>query len=133
MEPKGRADRRWRRAGGLLLAGLLGAGLLVLGATRRHPGKPRSSLVNLSTPYKNAQPGVDFVGDAACTRCHAEIAASYHQHPMGRSMAFADETVTPGLDRNTSKIAFTASGLEYGVERRDGHIVHSETPQGWPR
>jgi hypothetical protein len=127
MEPRARANWAWKRAGRLLLAGLLVGGLLVLGATWLYPRKTHSSLANLSTPYKNAQPGVDFVGDASCTSCHAEIAASFHQHPMGRSMAFADETVTPGLNRDTSKVTFAASGLEYAVERRDGHIVHSET------
>ena len=43
------------------------------------------------TPYLNARPGVAFVGDEACTRCHAEIAADYRLHPMGRSLATADQ------------------------------------------
>ena len=27
-----------------------------------------------------------YVGDAACVRCHAEIAETYRQHPMGQSL-----------------------------------------------
>jgi len=31
------------------------------------------------------------VGDAACARCHLEIAADFRRHPMGRSLATADQ------------------------------------------
>src|SRR5438874_13006855 len=36
--------------------------------------------------YRNTLPGVRYVGDAVCARCHAEIAQAYHNHPMGRSL-----------------------------------------------
>ena len=39
------------------------------------------------SPFQNARPGVAYVGDAACARCHREIAVDYHSHPMGRSLA----------------------------------------------
>ena len=39
------------------------------------------------TPWKNAHAGVKYVGDAACARCHADIAESFRRHPMGRSLA----------------------------------------------
>ena len=39
------------------------------------------------SPFQNARPGVAYVGDAACARCHREIALDYHSHPMGRSLA----------------------------------------------
>ena len=32
-------------------------------------------------------PGSRYVGDAACVRCHREIAEAYRSHPMGRSLA----------------------------------------------
>src|SRR4051812_45527177 len=37
------------------------------------------------SPYANVRPGVRYVGDAACARCHEEIAETYRTHPMGRS------------------------------------------------
>src|SRR5262249_46205130 len=38
-------------------------------------------------PCRNVHPDVRYVGDQACSRCHAEIADSYRHHPMGRSLA----------------------------------------------
>ena len=43
--------------------------------------------VSADSPYQNTRPGVAYVGDAACARCHREIAESYRGHPMGRSLA----------------------------------------------
>src|SRR6516162_3070307 len=40
-----------------------------------------------SGPYRNTDPSVAYVGDEACVKCHAEIARTYRQHPMGRSMS----------------------------------------------
>src|SRR5438552_2000592 len=37
------------------------------------------------TPFRNARPGVKYVGDAACADCHEDIVQSFHAHPMGRS------------------------------------------------
>ena len=38
------------------------------------------------SPYRNSRPDVGYVGEATCSRCHAEIAESYRRHPMGRSL-----------------------------------------------
>ena len=43
--------------------------------------------VYADSPFQNARPGVAYVGDAACARCHREIALAYRSHPMGRSLA----------------------------------------------
>jgi hypothetical protein len=40
-----------------------------------------------ATPYRNVRPGVKYVGDRVCARCHADLAESFRQHPMGRSLA----------------------------------------------
>src|SRR6516162_5739999 len=40
-----------------------------------------------SSPYENTRPEVKYVGDATCVRCHVDIAETYRQHPMGRSLA----------------------------------------------
>jgi cytochrome c-type biogenesis protein CcmH/NrfG len=39
--------------------------------------------------YRNVRPTVRYVGDAACRDCHADIAAAYQQHSMGRSATTA--------------------------------------------
>ena len=58
---------------------------------------------------ENARPAVNYVGDSACVRCHAEIAETYSRHPMGRSLATignaprseADPANEPAVSRST--------------------------------
>jgi hypothetical protein len=111
---------------GILLVAMVVTVSVVLrsaGMLGRHPSRRTAR----TSPYQNTQPGVHYVGDEACVRCHAEISASFHLHPMGRSMSPAAEAPTPGLDEQKSRVEFTAGGLEYAIERRDGRIFHSET------
>ena len=64
-----------------------------------------------------------YVGDAACARCHAEIAEAYRHHPMGRSLNPTSNVATiPGTDSPS----FQAQGLEYSVERRGDRVFHKE-------
>src|SRR5262249_7803064 len=53
----------------------------------------RPSSVATTPHYRNVEPGVAYVGDAICARCHREIAESFGSHPMGRSMAPAAEVM----------------------------------------
>src|SRR5262245_22414182 len=99
-----RSRRRW--VSGLFLAGLLGLGVLALGMPWRRIVSPVSRPLKLKSPYKNASSSVAYVGDEACARCHSKIVHSYHGHSMGRSMALADETNTPGLDPKSGRIRF---------------------------
>ena len=43
------------------------------------------------SPWENARPGVKYMGDAACTRCHADIAETFGPDPMGRSLGPLDQ------------------------------------------
>jgi Flp pilus assembly protein TadD len=79
------------------------------------------------SPYRNTRKGVKYLGDAVCARCHAEIALSFGQHPMGRSLApISEQTATPG-NAGGSRTLFESHGLEYSIERRDGRVFHQET------
>jgi Flp pilus assembly protein TadD len=122
--PRGRAFRFLIAV--LVLGGFAAA---VVGWLGLRSNRPRRIVHPLDTtsPYANIRPGVGYVGDAACIRCHAEIAESYRQHPMGRSLASIDAaTVTLG-DEADGRVLFEADGLEYAIERRDGHVFHQET------
>src|SRR4051812_32759546 len=66
-----------RRPVFLILIVVAVAGILWAAWGSRRRGRDRPELVTL---YRNARPGVRYVGDAACTRCHSEIAATYRQH-----------------------------------------------------
>src|SRR5579884_2863510 len=51
----------------------------------KHESRPHRN--EIAQVYaRNTDPGVRYVGDAACESCHPRISASYHQHPMGRSL-----------------------------------------------
>jgi Flp pilus assembly protein TadD len=89
----------------------------------------RSHLVDVyaDTPYQNTRPGVAYVGDAVCARCHSEIAEAYRAHPMGRSLApVGDAGEEPPLGAATG-LPFESKGLRYTIERRDGRVIHKAT------
>ncbi len=101
-------------------------GSMSLVSRRTSPGA-RAHELDVRSPYRNTRPGVKYVGDAACTRCHAEIARTYRSHPMGRSLAPID-AAAPGPDgTGDGRPLFEAQGLEYSVAHRDGRVFHQET------
>ena len=132
--PSGRPRRRWRSLAVALA--LVAAGLLAPFAWRRgrdgNDQAVRSRLaVEVAPPivsdaFPNTRPDVSYVGDRACADCHAEIAASFAQHSMGRSLAAVDV----GSATAPPDATFEADGLEYAIEHRDGAVVHSETRRG---
>src|SRR6266446_1509437 len=48
---------------------------------------PEDPRLTFGTPYRSVRPEVKYVGSAQCASCHPDQAASYRQHPMGRSLA----------------------------------------------
>ncbi len=126
-----------RRAAALVVATLLLAGITwtawpsLRALIGLHPTTTsRSSLahgLSADSPYRNTRPGVAYVGDAACARCHREIADSYRGHPMGRSLkpvgAAADD---PPIGK-AEAIPFEAGGIQYAIEHRDGRTIHKAT------
>jgi Tfp pilus assembly protein PilF len=79
------------------------------------------------TPWKNAQSHVQYVGDAACARCHREIADTFRRHPMGRSLAPLDPLEAVGNDRSDSTTTFEAGSSRFTIVRSAGRLVHRET------
>jgi Flp pilus assembly protein TadD len=79
------------------------------------------------SPFENARPGVKYVGDAACTRCHREIALAYRSHPMGRSLA----PVAAAHDRPPAGVVaglpIEHKGVKYTIEHRDERVIHKAT------
>ncbi len=81
-----------------------------------------------SSPYRNTGPGVAYLGDEACARCHAEIARTYREHPMGQSMS-----TVAGAQPEANGVVFEFDDLVYSVLHRDGRVFHRESrrdPQG---
>ena len=119
--------RGWKRlvAGVLTVVGIASATVSWRTALIPRPGRP--SLVDTGSPYQNTRPGVKYVGDAACIRCHAEIGESYRLHPMGRSASPIMPETASTVENAASAAQFEAGALQYSVENRGGHVVHSET------
>src|SRR5262245_42096246 len=114
----------------LLVGGVLtlGPSLETIGFLRpRSPGRSLVRDVSADSPYRNTRPGVEYVGDAACARCHREIAAAYRTHPMGRSLAPVGGAEEGPPIAAAAGLPFEAKGVRYDVERRDGHLIHRAT------
>jgi Flp pilus assembly protein TadD len=88
------------------------------------PSDPR---LTYSTPFLNVRPEVKYVGDESCARCHRDQANSYHQHPMGRSLAPV-QSATP-IERYDAqaKNPFVGLGFTYAIQRRSEKVFHRET------
>jgi hypothetical protein len=122
------SDAPARRGAAARMVGWTAVGLLATAAglwalrPGRRPDAEVSRVVPASSPYKNTGAGVAYVGDEACARCHAEIAATFRQHPMGRSAAPA----TSVMPETTGRV-FEVDDLTYSIERRDGRVFHRES------
>ena len=79
------------------------------------------------TPWLNARLGVKYVGDAACARCHGEIAETFRRHPMGRSLAPIAAAPAVGLDQTNGTATFDVGSSRFTIERRGGREFHRET------
>jgi Tfp pilus assembly protein PilF len=93
----------------------------------RGPSKAGLRAVDTDSRDKATRSGINWVGDTACARCHAGIAESYRQHPMGRSLAPVVAATGTGASDGSGRVLFEAQGLEYSIEQRDGRVLHQET------
>jgi tetratricopeptide (TPR) repeat protein len=122
----------------LCLGVLLAVGALVLAAglwwrayrTRPATGDDRLAAdlrLTYDSPFRNARPGVRYVGDEACAECHQGVCDSYHRHPMGRSLGPAVDPSRPGAAAERLPAQFEALGFRYAAELRGGRLFHRET------
>jgi hypothetical protein len=128
--PKG--QRRW-------LVGTTVALLLVAGAAAVFVWWPRAPVTIFSasapppdprltypTRYRNVRPEVEYVREERCADCHADIAAAYRQHPMGRSLAPVGDASPLESYAEAAHNPFDAAGFHYVVERGPGGVFHKE-------
>jgi Flp pilus assembly protein TadD len=88
---------------------------------------PEDPRVTFATSFLNVRPKVRYVGDDACASCHKAITKSYHQHPMGQSLAPVSEAVNVERYDANAHNPFSASGLTFLVEKTGNRVVHKET------
>ncbi|HEX4609707.1 MAG TPA: hypothetical protein VH092_16025, partial [Urbifossiella sp.] len=130
--PAGGAPRRpWvvAAAGGGLAAAAVAAGVVFWPRStdpRSDPAPAAAPLPPLSSSrFLNTRPGVGYIGDAACADCHNDLCASYHRHPMGRSLdRAADAPPAERYDAPTNP--FRAGPFRYQVIRAGDKVIHRE-------
>jgi hypothetical protein len=129
-----RINWRW-----LLIAAVIG--LAAWAVWRREPREVQRPLdtppetdprLAFGTPYRNVHPDVQYVGDAACARCHAQQAHDYRQHPMGRSLAPAAEAepVEQWTAEAGNPFHDPSGEYRYRIEQHDGLQRHHEERVG---
>ncbi len=125
-----RQSRSWRSRKNqimVLATVLLVAGAGMIGVAWHTPTPRIVPFQDPVSPYLNTRPDVKYLGDARCVGCHPGSAETFRQHPMGRSFAPIDDTTVKKADEGSSQALFESQGLEYSIERRDGHVLHQET------
>jgi hypothetical protein len=78
----------------------------------------------------NTRPGIAYVGDAVCARCHEDIAKSYSEHPMGRSLAPVEGGEGEPPVGAEVGLPFESQGVHYALEHRDGRTFHRTWREG---
>jgi len=76
--------------------------------------------------YRNAEPGVEYVGDQVCGSCHAVQYKSFKQTAMGRSASVPSAEELQSL---LKPVTFSSQTLNrsYSVFARNGKMVHEES------
>ena len=120
------AEIRTRGSGWAAAASAVLGGIWAARRNAPTPANRRLARLVAESPFRNVGPGVGYVGDAACARCHADVVESYRAHPMGRSVSkTAGPTGAESIDAPTGA-AFDSTGYHYTVERRGDRLVHRE-------
>jgi hypothetical protein len=106
----------------LTVAGLLGLPLVWRASPKKDARRPDSG-----SPYAKTRLSVNYVGDAACVRCHAEIAETYRRHPMGHSLFPIADAASLGADPEREQAQFNVNGSQFSVEQQGNRVIHQET------
>jgi hypothetical protein len=115
----------------LVLLAALGLAWRFLG--RHSPPNPAPAAafpdprLTYDTPFRNVRPDVQYVGDRVCAECHADVAATFAKHPMGRSLAPESRiAATEPLGREFHN-PFDVRGAVFSAERRGDQVFHKVT------
>ncbi len=81
---------------------------------------------NFLGQFKNAAPGVAYVGSKACAECHSDTYESYLRTDMGRAMSLpGDRKELEDLDQRV-KVKHPKANRYYEVYRRGSNLYQSE-------
>jgi Flp pilus assembly protein TadD len=78
-------------------------------------------------PFRNMHPDVKYVGDHMCVDCHQDIARTYSQHPMGRSLVPIAQLADRQRYTKACNNPFEAFGILFQVDRQGARVYHKQT------
>jgi predicted CXXCH cytochrome family protein len=136
-EPRGRRRSLLLGLAVLLLLALLGLGLWAWQRIETPPpaevapaGIPPDPRLAYRGPYQNINPAIRYVGDAACAECHPKIAASYHHHPMARSLLPIAAVASKQVYDRQHNDPFYALHSRFTVERQGDQVLERQERLG---
>jgi hypothetical protein len=108
---------------------LLFVPLLAVGCSGQPPANPQTPESGAAqaaspTPYRNADPDVQYVRDAACAQCHPGQAETFRHHPMGRSLAPLKTAASEDRYDKAAGNPFLQLGVEFRVEHQGERVRH---------
>ncbi|MGE5325468.1 MAG: hypothetical protein ACM3NO_00395, partial [Deltaproteobacteria bacterium] len=117
---------------GIIRKGLPGLLFIFLAALLYVPHKSQSqepAAQNAALPipqYRNAAPGVAYVGSKTCAKCHTDVYESFRKTGMGRSMALPAERREIRQLTAPVRIKRPDGNRYYEVYRRGNDVFQSE-------
>jgi hypothetical protein len=121
------ASRSWRPitvAAVVLVAAGVGLWFWFKPPSDPEPSGPPDVVPLSESPFLNTRPDAQYVGSAACVKCHESQHKTFLHTGMSRSTAPVDVAKEPA----DATFDHTASGRRYRVERRGGQLWHREMP-----
>jgi len=95
-------------------------------AEARQNGQGSTTPPKLPDHYLNVQPGVEYLGDEACRKCHASIYLQFKRTGMGRSVSLPSAEDLSQLTKPV-RLVSKSSHRTYSVYARDGKMIHEES------
>src|SRR5262249_32405040 len=95
----------------------------------KNPGfsaAPEDPRLHYDGPFQNVRPDVAYVGSAACAACHEREAATFNEHPMGRSLLPVSSVAASQRYDAAAHNPFDALGTHFEVVREGDRVVHRQ-------
>jgi TolA-binding protein len=123
---------KWIRAIRIRLIWIVGFAAICLACASLRIAEARQNLQEgaaQATPvqqYLNTRPGVEYIGDESCRKCHASVYETFKQTGMGRSVSIPSSDDLRELAKPV-KIVNQKLNQTYSIYARDGKIIHEES------
>jgi hypothetical protein len=95
-------------------------------AAARQNGEAVPVQPNPPEQYLNARPGVEYLGDEACRKCHSSVYETFKKTGMGRSVSIPSAEDLRELAKPV-RIINQKLNQTYSIYARDGKIFHEES------